>query len=183
MAQNQTWVRPTSAKTSYALEKQLQSGDFDGQQLVVVTYPEAALLPSTFTSSYYTPTNGDGSEKIIPSGVPFKKEGTWCWSAGDTEEGTEGLVITRANRILVRIATGLSTLANGQRAYIIPSTGLVTNDANGATNNYIGTFWTNYADRVVSTVSGITNGEFAASLPAGDYAWIELQGAQAAPAS
>jgi hypothetical protein len=182
MAQNQTWIRPDSAKSSYSIDKQMQSGDFEAQSLNVVTYPAAASLPSTFTSSYYTPRNGDGTEKIIPSGIPFKIEGTWCWSFGDTEESTEGLVVTKAKRLLVQIATGLTTLAPGQRAYIIPTTGLVTNDANSATNNYIGTFWTAYADRVVFTTA-LTNGEYNGTLPAGSYAWIELEGSQAAPAS
>ena len=184
MASNQTWVRPDSAKTSYAIEKQLASGDHGAQSLNVVTFPAAASLPSTFTSSYFTPRNGDGSEKIIPSGVPFKVEGTWGWAFGDTEESTQGLVITSAKRILVQIATGLTTLAPGQRAYIIPTTGLVTNDANGATNNYIGTFWTAYADRVTFTAGPVlSTGDYGDILPAGSYAWIELEGAQAAPES
>jgi len=182
MATNQTWIRSDAAKLSYAIEKQLASGDMGNQSLNVVSFPEAASLPSTFTSDYYTPRNGAGTEKIIPSGVPFKIEGTWCWSAVDTEEGTEGLVITEAKRILVRITPSL-TIAPGQRAYIIPTTGLVTNLSDGATNNYVGTFWTANADQVIFAAGALTAGDHGDILPNGTYAWIELQGAQAAPAS
>lgn len=183
MATNQTWIRPDAAKTSYALERQLQSGDKESQQLVEVLFPAAASLPSTFTGAYYTPRNGAGTEKIIPSGVPFKVGGTWVWSARDTEESTEGLAISYAKRLLVRVDSSISGVVEGQRAYIIPSTGLVTNDANGSTNQLVGTFWSKSADIVVFTSSALSSGEYNGILPDGKYLWIELQGSQAAPAS
>jgi hypothetical protein len=181
MAQAQTWIRPDSAKLSYAREKQLASGDLGAQEFMVAELPAAASLPSTFTGAYFTPKNGDGTEKVILSGVPFKKNGVWGWLMNDTEQSTEGLMITKAHMLLVQIAS--VTFATGQRAYIIPTSGLVTNDADGGTNNFIGHFLTENSGKLRFSGGALSSGVFGDTLPDGDYAYINFNGAQAAPGS
>ena len=174
------WKRNKAAKIGGSkIEVQLGDANMSHTLELPVDVPAVAALPSTFTTLHdFNPWGvGVGTEVIVMSGVPFKVgsgvSGTWVWLAVDSEQSTESTGIRRTDRLLVRIDPAV-VITPGEKAYIIPASGLVTNLAAG--NDEIGVLWTKNADKIVFAGGVLTGGylEDVTTLADGTWAWMEL---------
>lgn len=160
------YTRPDGSKALGSFELQSKSGNFAATEFLDFTLPAAAnILAGLGTKSYTDPVSGDtvicsGTIVVLPSGYGITVQ--------DTEESTEGPVVTEHPCYMVLLASGAAPAA-GNTAYIIPETdaaeGQITESAAG--NTAIGHF-VKYEGNL--TVTNPTN------MPAGTYGYVYFKG-------